>query len=684
MASNQDLLFINKFIRDDITEVPVDQANAYRKYIESKRQKMNTETKGKVESVDDKKKQAKIKYIKQKRKLFIDSKDRDKNLYPDASDFVISWGRTFQNVTRLSLNSLEFPNVMQSVSALNNTLSWINLEDVDLEPPFPVYTVSCIPGSYTLDTLNTEMTNLLKIPFRHNGQTDSSGNPAVRHAFIVTTSDDTDAVTFTSIITESSVVDPIRTVANSTTVFFGQADHGYHTGDTIYIIGVVGVIGGLQASDFSGGFEITVIDVDTFSFVVNTPATTDATGGGTLTKCGKQAPYQFLFGDGGHPIADAIGFPVQNSSTSVTAVNPITTMVVPIVTIVPGINVVEIVSPNHGFLIGDSVYLYNFNVTPSIYENVHIKGVFSVASIPSPDVFTIIYNIDHISDVSRAYIGTRIFTMTWPGHGFNRVVDIEPLVTGGTAVTTLFDHGFDPATTTSVRLSGTNSVPSVDGFHRHMVISGSDTVTLPDVTVTTPGFTGILTSDQNFHLYKVIPFGGFSSVDLNGVVFSMRKIISDSQFMFVGRTGFSSSNAVGGGANILINSKIHGWNAIQTNSPNGILNKPVNLAGANYAFMCIPGINSDCIASTGTVKDIFAKLFLTTTPGAVIFNEFDSAPIDFITPLSKLDELRFTIITPDNVQATFNGLDYSFGLDVTEVIPKDDDLDPESTRVVRV
>jgi hypothetical protein len=81
------------------------------------------------------------------------------------------------------------------------------------------------------------------------------------------------------------------------------------------------------------------------------------------------------------------------------------------------------------------------------------------------------------------------------------------------------------------------------------------------------------------------------------------------------------------------------------------------------------------------VKDIFAKIFLTLNPGLVIFNEFDSSPIDFVTPVPRIDELRFTIRSPDDNIITFNGLDYSFGLELVELAQADYGIKQNSQRL---
>ena len=691
MYSQSDPLYSNEFVAETLGDVPEDQVNAYRAYREKKDLELKKQKQ--VKKVDEQVVEPgpfqnpdgtfrTPVMTRRKRKIFIDSKDRDTVAYPDASDFLISWGRTFQNVVSISLNSLEFPNVMHSISTANNVISWINQEDIDLPTPYPVYSITIPPGSYTFTTLQTQLTNSFKVPFRHNGQPTSNGNSAIHHSFIVTCNSDTDEIDLTSIIAQATGNAPVVTFAGSSTVTLTVPSHGYNTGTYVYVTGVVGVVGGLQASDINGSYNIIVNNSDTFSFNVDATATSTATGGGTLVKCGIGAPYQIQFGTSTNPIADTLGFPVQNSNQKLNQTDPITTVVLKVKTVIPGNPLTQIVSTGHGLITGDVIYLSDFNVTPSIYANPSINGIFKVASVPSPDVFTIAYAVQYVSDISNAWIGTRLFTMNFPSHGFNRIVEIEQLSTGIVQITTLFDHGYSSssATVPGIRLAETDCTPSIDGYY-NIIVTGSDTFTI-SATITGSGYNGILLANQVFYLYNTVAFGGFQTSQLNNTPFTIRTILNANSFIFVGLLGFSSTKSTtGGGSGICITSLLHGWTSTVTNTPNGVLNKPVKLSGDNYAFMCIPGITNDSISTSGSVKDIFAKLFLSSIPGTVIFNEFDSLPIEFVKPIAILNSLRFTIMTPENVQATFNGLDYSFGMDVTELVHEDQMTNQTSRRI---
>jgi len=712
MFTQTDLLFANEFIPDTFADVPQDRSTSYQAYREKKNQELQ-----KQKQIDTVKKlnepvprllDRKERYANNlppnaplppgpstsvvagtsvtkdvKRKVFIDSKDRDKITYPDAADFVISWGRAFANVKRIQLISLEFPNVVPSVTPDNRMLYWQNLEDMDLDPAFPTYPTALATGSYTLSSIQDELASKMKFVKRRNGIT-VEGQPPYRHMFIVETNQETDYVGFTSIIAQAAGNNPVVTVAGSTTVHFKQKNHGYNDGERIHILGIMGIVGGLPASEVNGAYNIKKIDEDRFSFEIQATPITSATGGGTLVKSGREAPFQFMFGSNQNTVADILGFPVENSSQTINQTDPLTSGIKYITGVIPGDTFTQILCPDHGLKPNDRVQLMNFNVSPSVYADDRYRGVFEVYAVPSQSSFLIKYGTLSVNDISSAYVGTQIFRMYYPGHGFNRIVDIQQVGFNQVQVTTLFDHGFNEKS--FVRLANTNSVPNIDGYYKVIPID-NDSFAIKSTDVTKPlaiskaGYKGILAPDYVFYLYGVTPFGGFNATELNNVPFEVREIIDADNFTFVGQYGYSEMAETGGGGNIRINSKLHGWRGTQSNSPDGVLYKNVRLSGDNYCYMCIPGMKSDSIVTTSPVKDIFAKLFITAVPGVVIFNQFDASPIDLTTPIPVLSELRFQIRTSEDYLVTFNGLDYSFGLEIISEEQSDDSTMGKSTPI---
>jgi hypothetical protein len=84
--------------------------------------------------------------------------------------------------------------------------------------------------------------------------------------------------------------------------------------------------------------------------------------------------------------------------------------------------------------------------------------------------------------------------------------------------------------------------------------------------------------------------------------------------------------------------------------------------------------------NTGNVKDVFARITLDQSPGSVVFS-YMSNPKNFdTTPLNRLEDLEFSVLNYDGSFYEFNDLDYSFTLEITEVIDITDHFNISSKR----
>lgn len=623
----------------------------------------------------------------QVRSILIDSSFRDKDTDPNASDFEASWGRTFSNVVSIRLTSLEFPNIVPTISSDNNVIRWINAEDFDLVPPYPVYTATLAEGSYTLNNIQTEMATKLSEISRHQGEVyKRNGQIPSNHNFAVVTDNTTDYVGLSSIVTSPAPANPIITNAGSNIIIVNQTNHGYHTNDVIHIIGVVGFVGGINATMLNVAVPITVLDSNHFSYVCVSPAlSSSAGGGGTSVQTGQEMPFQLLFGSypDDNP-SDELGFPIsENSSVSIPIVDPIETIVKPVQQVIISQidGSVTLVCQDHGFQEGDQIYIYNFFVSPDIYHNLSNDGQFTIISIISNDVFEIECKLDGIIDVSNAFLGTKLFKMNFPGHGFNEIIRISQAGANAVQIVTFLDHGLNNGD--NVLISNTNSIPSIDGAYYNVIITAPDSFIIQALVgqtplqITTTGNSGILSSDYDFYLYNVKPFGGFRGPDLNSKCFHVRKILDDDTFIFEGESGYSNIGERGGGDAVRINSKLHGWNGTQSNTVSGKLCRPLRLSGDDYCYMCIPQLEgvTESISSNGSVKNIFAKIMLTANPGMIIFESFYSPLIELSSPISNLSTLRFQICSKTGKLLDFSGFNYSFSLELVERVRKIPTLD---------
>ncbi len=96
------------------------------------------------------------------------------------------------------------------------------------------------------------------------------------------------------------------------------------------------------------------------------------------------------------------------------------------------------------------------------------------------------------------------------------------------------------------------------------------------------------------------------------------------------------------------------------------ITRSLKLAGENYMFLTSPELGY--AENTGQVKDIFAKIQLTTAPGNIIFNTGAGYSKEYINPLPSLSEITFTFKTVDNHLYDFVDSDHSLTLEIVEEI----------------
>lgn len=154
--SPEDFLSTNAFIPsiDQTRDLSIEQKNSFRNYMENKTrnkqvQKAINSTQNeeydffasvpvnlRKSNVVEKNKKDIIK-IEIPSIIDIDTRNRDKNSYPEPSDFNIPLGKTFYNVKSIELVSSTIPNTDQTITNTpieirNNRISWQNSEDADL------------------------------------------------------------------------------------------------------------------------------------------------------------------------------------------------------------------------------------------------------------------------------------------------------------------------------------------------------------------------------------------------------------------------------------------------------------------------------------------------------------------------------------------------------------------------
>lgn len=197
----------------------------------------------------------------------VDSRDRDENLYPTADHFIIPLDKIYQNVKRVELVSTEFPNTDKVVkdtptSLQNNQIIWVNAEDSGLGTPFPEYSVQITPGNYTVSTLTDEMKTKMNEVKR------SSAGGTKNHFFEIEINLDTDIVKVYSLDLTNLTDNPIVTVEDSNLIYIyvqdpiGTTTPTWAVGDTFYLTGVKGFVGGINPNTINGFHTVVKTTID--------------------------------------------------------------------------------------------------------------------------------------------------------------------------------------------------------------------------------------------------------------------------------------------------------------------------------------------------------------------------------------------------------------------------------------
>lgn len=265
-----------------------------------------------VKSIDVKRSTREIKTY-----VSVDSRDRLKASYAKPNFFKIFLGKTFYNVKRIRLASIEFPNTDAVINTNNNKIYWRNQEDIeeniidDVTSTYPVYSVDLRIGSYLASTLQNEISSSLSNIKRLKKTGDY-------HYFVIDLDIDTDIVTFTSLTLDQLPVNPLSVIGNSNNIIINFPNHGYEIGKQIeiYLLGAKNMAG-IPSSTLNGFHTATVISTTSLQFEVTIKATETALGGGNTIKLGEKAPFQLMFGENANTVAPNIGFPLENSSVRI-------------------------------------------------------------------------------------------------------------------------------------------------------------------------------------------------------------------------------------------------------------------------------------------------------------------------------------------------------------------------------
>ena len=478
-------------------------------------------------------------------------------------------------------------------------------------------------------------------------------------------------------VTDNTIADSLNNNIQATTLKFGGNIYDVVSYET-YIISSI-----LLKTQTNHNYKISNInDTITISNTSDPTITNDTSYDGDYIINNVPSSNSFV-------IAGIIGNINTHSSGlygNISRKTPLTSLIVPVSNIeknymiINGLKYTKITtSISHKLLIGDSIYINNLQSNPVLVKS------YEIISILNPTSFLIQLEIAsletrNITD-GLVYIGTGLITMSYPSHGFNTITSIENgipynVIVGLTTVTympiiinTLNPHNL--VSNNIVRLSNTNTIPSIDGGGYLITVIDLDTFSIirtpnqfPILTIPN-NITGTIGLSNSFYIYGCEDIGGINKTIINGRLFHVRDIIDINTFTFMITNTFATSTEIGGSSSIYISSLRHGYNGIQTNTKNSLLNRSINLQGEDYCFLTCPQLQT--MLNTGNVRNIFARISLDQPPGYVCF-KYLSNPKQFnIIPLDKLSELEFSIINYNDTFYEFNDLDFSMVLQITEV-----------------
>lgn len=334
-------------------------------------------------------------------------------------------------------------------------------------------------------------------------------------------------------------------------------------------------------------------------------------------------------------------------------------------------NIISILNwDNTGDLVYDSYKVTTS--TPHYLEEDHLVVLSGTDTVPIIDnnVFKVLRKIS-----STEFVISQFNTTILSSNGTTGI--ITPKIV---EITTDLDHNFsggDKVTITNTNATIAGGIKLDDGGYTVAVVS-NDTFRIPfSYTLLTNGNSGIIGLNHEFYLYGTKAVGGIPDHILYNRKYTVKDIIDDHTFTFECLSHATASEKMNV-ENIYISSLFHGFSGEQNNTKNDILNRSINLEGENYSFLCCPQLAT--MMNTGNVKNIFARITLDQSPGSMVF-AFLSNPKEFLdAPLDKLDELEFSVLNYDGSLYDFNDLDYSFVLEITEVIDTTDVFNFSSKR----
>jgi hypothetical protein len=661
--------------------------------------------------------------------ITVDSRLRDKSIYPRPNSYKVVLPKNFHNVKRISLRSTTFPNPSQLIrdtptQQANNNLFW-----QDDNETTTVFNAVITPGNYTASLLAAEIeTRMNQIPRDDGGD----------HNFRVSIDQVTDIVTISSyqVVSANNVIYLDITDPSTVTVNISPNEHGFSTGDLIDVSGLF-TTGGVPSSELNGIVTILVIDIFSFTYQISSsfPVVSDVIAGGGTVSFSKGLDFKLFFDELDHPntIAGILAFPLENTEFASVHTNTIIRQAFPIKQILSIDNTYTaiLIDIESDIIVGTEVRLHGINeFSPPINSQLSDGVGYLLIDLTPGDVVTLndIYKVD----VDQCKV-------------FKIAIDTSTSVTSNNISSNIDIDTYIQLTEDSYAVRMLPTYPIITGFFpfqeggsfytaiefdgAHGFVS-PDTICIPEVSTSTLYVISELSLADRIELESSYPltfnvstvYDSYLRIDIPVPQKTFYRQVIDPIVLLTkpyppgyilpikigGRLssldGFLTFNTplqTTSGYSVLplsINDQII-LDSILLNDPslditahfkvllgdgvnisslgqNGYLsygqyvftrtnNRRVILTGDPYIFMTSPSLET--ILSIGDVKNIFAKLQLASSAGDVIYNSFISSPYTLEdAPLQNIYEFDVSFRYFDNSLVNFNDIDHSFCIEIVE------------------
>lgn len=339
-------------------------------------------------------------YKERHTRVNIDSRDRDQSEWAKPSHYAVTLSRTFTNIKRISMVSSEIPNTEQLVRAIppqraNNRIFWQNELDGNV-----IYVASVNPGNYDSQSFQAELQSQMNT-VKRNGTN-------IQHEFIVSIDPISEICSFSQAKT-FYLLTPFSCTAGDSTITVNHPGHGFTDKQKVTIKNAVS-FGGINSSWINTEQVITILNADTYTFIIGAvPTITQQSGGGNSVQVSYGLKFKLLFAQTG-TVASLLGFEGKDTDFGLLHSNTSILSTLNIEKVDMGVSSLCTVTTQvpHGISTGSRIYIDSVLGTDA--DNVINDPAGFVCTVIDIKRFTIPVYISRTSNLNRGTVTLRSLT----------------------------------------------------------------------------------------------------------------------------------------------------------------------------------------------------------------------------------------------------------------------------------